>query len=361
MPTTWKSAVANGFLFFLIYGMSATVDFSHFKTQIKNKKAIGTGILLQFIVLPFLGFAVSIALQLEEIYGIMLLIITSSPGGAYSNWFCSIFNGDLALSVTMTAISTILSIAMLPLNVLIYSRIQYGANILNTLDWPSLGISLVVVISAILLGLFCSHKFDNEKFRVRANKLGNLAGVGLLVFSYLAPEERVNIFGRSLIFYLATPMPIVLGLIASVVIASLFKLEKPERVTVSIECCYQNTSIAIASGLAFFKTDEDIRNALGVPFFYTGMQTLVVGLFALISWKTGWTKCPSDVSFIKMVLGNYQKGNEDIEDHEDDHEEHGITLGNSTKDSVTNGDEQDFHQAETGDESENNKHHSVVY
>ena len=95
MPTTWKSAVANGFLFFLIYGMSATVDFSHFKTQMKNKRAIGTGILLQFIVLPLLGFLVSKFLQLKEIYGIMLLIITSSPGGAYSNW--SVFINNLML------------------------------------------------------------------------------------------------------------------------------------------------------------------------------------------------------------------------------------------------------------------------
>lgn len=130
----------------------------------------------------------------------------------------------------MTAISTILSIAMLPLNVFIYSRLQYGANILNTLDWPSLGISLAAVISAILLGLFSSYKYDNQKFRNLANKIGNFFGVALLVFSYLAPEERVNIFGRPLIFYVATPLPILLGLIASVIISSLFKLEKPERV-----------------------------------------------------------------------------------------------------------------------------------
>ncbi len=73
------------------------MDFSHFRKQLNNKKAIGIGILLQFIVLPLLGFTVLKVLKLEKIYGITLLIITSSPGGAYSNWFCSIFNGDLAL------------------------------------------------------------------------------------------------------------------------------------------------------------------------------------------------------------------------------------------------------------------------
>ena len=45
--------------------------------------------LLQFVVLPFLGFAVVKVAELDQVMGITLLIITSSPGGAYSNWFCS--------------------------------------------------------------------------------------------------------------------------------------------------------------------------------------------------------------------------------------------------------------------------------
>jgi sodium/bile acid cotransporter 2 len=131
----------------------------------------------------------------------------------------------------MTAISTLLSIGMLPLNVYIYSRITYGDDILNTLDWYGLVISLVVVISAITLGLLSSWKFDNEHFQNIANKIGNASGLGLIIFSFLAPEGgSVNIGGRPLIFYLATPAPIVLGLIAAVIFSSLSRLQKPERV-----------------------------------------------------------------------------------------------------------------------------------
>ena len=87
MVLSWRAIGGNAFLFFLVYGMSATVDFSHFQTQSKNKRGIGTGILLQFLVLPLLGFTVVKVLQLERMYGVTLLIITSSPGGAYSNWY----------------------------------------------------------------------------------------------------------------------------------------------------------------------------------------------------------------------------------------------------------------------------------
>ena len=131
----------------------------------------------------------------------------------------------------MTAISTILSIGMLPLNVFIYMKASYGDEILNTLDWNSLGISLIVVITAISIGLFCSYKFDNPRFRNIANKLGNVSGLGLIIFSFLAPEGgRVEITGRPPLFYIATPTPILLGLISSVIISSLATLRKPERV-----------------------------------------------------------------------------------------------------------------------------------
>ena len=66
------------------------------------------------------------------------------------------FNADLALSVTMTAISTLLSIIMLPLNLLLYSRFSYDDDVIAVLDWMSLFVALVVVIGAITLGLFCS-------------------------------------------------------------------------------------------------------------------------------------------------------------------------------------------------------------
>jgi predicted Na+-dependent transporter len=132
----------------------------------------------------------------------------------------------------MTAISTIASVGMLPLNVFIYSRAAYSDDVLDSLDWNGLGISLAVVISAITLGLLGSYKFGAQSmfFRKLVNKIGNIAGLGLIIFSYLSPEGgQVNISGRPWIFYLATPAPIVLGLISSLIISTLARMKKPER------------------------------------------------------------------------------------------------------------------------------------
>ena len=72
-------------LYFLVFGMSATVDIRQLRKQLRNRNALLTGITLQFIVLPFLGFIVVKLLQLPAPMGITLLVITSSPGGSYSN------------------------------------------------------------------------------------------------------------------------------------------------------------------------------------------------------------------------------------------------------------------------------------
>ena len=129
--------LGNVLLFFLVFGMSATVTTESIKSQLKNQKAILTGIVLQFLILPILGFVTVKLLDLDETMGITLLVVTSSPGGSYSNWWCSMFNADLALSVTMTTISTLLSIVMLPVNLLLYANHAYEADVVAALDWEA--------------------------------------------------------------------------------------------------------------------------------------------------------------------------------------------------------------------------------
>jgi predicted Na+-dependent transporter len=82
------------------------------------------------------------------------------------------FNADLALSVTMTAISTFLSVIALPLsNLLVYANISYSADVTSDLDWRSVFIALSIVISVISPGLYCSYRFHSFKFNLFANKV----------------------------------------------------------------------------------------------------------------------------------------------------------------------------------------------
>jgi len=297
----------NVLLFCLVFGMSATVDIGCMMQQIRNTKAILTGAFLQFIVLPLLGFLVVKGLNLDHAMGITLLVVTSSPGGSYSNWWCSMFNGDLALSVTMTAISTFLSIAMLPLNLLFYARFSFDDDVIGNLDWPALFISIGVVISAILLGLLASEKINSHNFNNNANRLGNFAGIALVVFSAYASssDEDSALWSRDWTFYVGVSAPCVLGLLIANVVTTALQLKKPERVTVSIECCYQNTGIATSVALTMFQ-GGDLADALGVPLFYGLVEAVVLGIYCIIAWKCNWTKAPAKESFCTMIGTSYE-------------------------------------------------------
>lgn len=300
--------VGHALLFILVFCMSCTVDIGCLAEQVRNKYAILTGIFLQFGILPLLGFAVVKVLALNHAMGITLLVVTSSPGGSYSNWWCSMFNADLALSVTMTAISTVLSVVMLPVNLLIYSKFSYEDDVINSLDWVSLFIALVVVIGAIGLGLFASSKAHSHRFNILSNKIGNFAGIALVIFSATMSStggEESNLFDRTWKFYFGVAAPCVIGLGIANIMTSCLHLKKPERVTVSVECCYQNVGIATSVALTMFDGDE-LTEAMGVPLYYGLVEALVLGIYCIVAWKIGWTKAPASAPFCTIISTSYE-------------------------------------------------------
>ena len=150
----------------------------------------------------------------------------------------------------MTAISTILSILFLPANLLLYTKFSYHGEVVSSLDWTSLFIALAVVIVAITAGLFTSYHNDSvsdkRSFQHMANHMGNLAGFCLILLTVFmsnsGSENDSKIWSRHWTFYVGVASPCVGGIIVANIISTVLRLRKPERVTVSIECCYQNVS-----------------------------------------------------------------------------------------------------------------------
>jgi len=192
--------------------------------------------------------------------GITLIIVVSSPGGSYSNWWCSLLNADLALSVSMTTASTILSIGFLPMNMFIYTYAAYcqeetydGESVMESINFSIIFLSLGIVIAAIVTGIFCSWKFDTPRWHRTAYLGGNISGILLILFSTIlsfvgggSSDQSVNqqttTTGEDVLNYFAISLPCLFGLLISTLLATfLVKLSKPERLTTAVECCYQNT------------------------------------------------------------------------------------------------------------------------
>lgn len=309
-------------LFCLVFGMSATVEMKALKKQVQNRLALSIGVLMQFFILPFVGFCVVKIMHFPSTYGIMLMVITSSPGGSYSNWWCSLFNAELALSVTMTTVSTLLSVVMLPMNLILYTRWTYSEDVVDSLDWFGLIVSLVVVISGIGGGLYSSYRAeqrgDKASFRKTANRMGNVAGVLLVTLSIVVSStghtdsNQTSLLDKDAKFYIGVALPAILGLLVAVKLASYFELEKPERVAVAIESCYQNTGIATSVALALYDGD-DLPKAIGVPLYYGIVEAVLLAVFCLVCWKRGWTKAPPEENCCKVIYNSYEVSDEDDE------------------------------------------------
>ena len=227
------------------------------------------------------------------------------------------FNADLALSVTMTAISTAMSMFMLPLNLLLYVNAAFGfgsndgeTSILQNIGWASLFTSVAIVILAVGLGLCASIKISSHRFNVFANRLGSLSGVLMIIFSVilssLSGKSEAQIWGQPWSFYVGVTAPCLLGLFFATICALVARLRKPEVVSVGVECAYQNVGIASSAVIAMFDDPIDRGQALCVPLFYGVMEAVVIGIYCVICWKVGWTKAPKDVNFCTMITTTFE-------------------------------------------------------
>eukprot|EP00545_Synedropsis_sp_CCMP1620_P005028 CAMPEP_0119015940 /NCGR_PEP_ID=MMETSP1176-20130426/11730_1 /TAXON_ID=265551 /ORGANISM="Synedropsis recta cf, Strain CCMP1620" /LENGTH=469 /DNA_ID=CAMNT_0006969265 /DNA_START=219 /DNA_END=1628 /DNA_ORIENTATION=- len=335
--------LSNAFLFLLIFGLSATVSIDSLRHQLGNRFALLTGVGMQFIIMPLLGFLSVMMLKngdgFTQAMGITLLVVTSSPGGSYSNWWCSLFNAELSLSVAMTAFSTILSVGMLPANLLLYSYLAYGndddSNIVAALDFGTLFISLGIVMGGIVLGLFCSYKIQSPVFRKWCHRAANISGIALILVSVLLSSVGVetNFWNQPWEFYVGVAFPCLVGLTLANVLARSCRLQKPECVAISIECCYQNTGIATSVAVTMFTNPEIRAQAVAVPLFYGLVEALVIGIYCVWAWKAGWTKAPATEKLC-IVVSNTYEGQDDDDDKEEDDDD--LEVGSRSNDDDLN-------------------------
>ena len=104
--TPWKGLIVP-LLGVIMLGMGATLSPADFKNVIKRPRAILTGMVLQFTLMPFLAFAIGHALRLPREQFIGLVMVGTVAGGTASNVIAYLAGGDVALSITMTACSTV--------------------------------------------------------------------------------------------------------------------------------------------------------------------------------------------------------------------------------------------------------------
>lgn len=288
-------------LFALESGITATVDISIFKGDISSKRGIAVGLFSQFFILPFFGFCSAKAFHLDPVYGISLLAVTCAPGGTYSNSWCALFNADVPASVLMTACSTLVSLVFIPINMTLYIRGLYNTSV--SLNWLGVIASIAITLSGMVFGLAVTHFLP--AWRTSLVFCGCVAGVVLGVLGVVEAVSSDPFQDKGLSFFIAVPMPAVLGLVGAGTLAALCRLSGPTNVAVSVETCYQNVGVALVLALSCFP-DKEQGKAACVPMYYCCVEMLLLPIFLTLAWKCGLTYAPTNVSLYEMLAGNFQ-------------------------------------------------------
>ena len=190
----------------------------------------------------------------------------------------------------MTALSTIASMAFLPLNIFIYVTVAYE-NVVDSgeddveVEFSDLAVTLGTVISAIILGIFTGARFP--QYQTICNVIGNVAGMASILLGLVATTDSCDENPLGAAFYplwIATAFPLLVGLGGVTIMASCLGLPKPQRVAIALETAYQNTGISLAYLLGQGAAG---RAAAAVPIIYGGYEAGFFGLFMLASWE-GW-------------------------------------------------------------------------
>ena len=214
----------------------------------------------QLVILPLIAFAIAWILGLPPVYFMGLVLVACCPGGSSSNVFTMLVKGDVALSITLTAVSSVITLFTLPLVMdFVSSFLTTQAGVDIHLPVGKLLVqNLVLLLLPMLLGIFLRHFWPETAQRVNKT-LGKVAFPALmflaLVFFLQYTQEIIDHFT---VLGFATIILILMAMICSSLLSRVGCFDKAIRRTIIIEVGMQNAAqaIAIATSPFIFNSGE---------------------------------------------------------------------------------------------------------
>lgn len=264
-----------------MFDLGLTLHLSDFVRIGKQPKAIIAGLLGQLLFLPLLAFGIGLALRLNEVMFIGLILIACCPGGSASNVFTRLAKGDVALSVLLTACSSIITLFTLPL-IMQFATSRIGESV--GIELPVANLlkqNLVVMLLPILVGI-AMNRFWPVAAANTDRVLSKCAFPALMVLVVIYfIQNRVVIVENFGEMGLATGCLIMIAILAGAALSLIFHLKKVEKRTIVIEVGMQNAAQAIAVATSPFVFNNP---AIGTPaiIYALLMNVVLLGYLGVI-------------------------------------------------------------------------------
>ena len=243
IPTSW----VNTLLGIVMFGMGMTLKLSDFKVVFTKPKAVICGILSQFIIMPALAFLLVTLFQLPTELAVGVILVGACPGGTSSNVMTYLAKGDVALSVGMTACTTIMAPFVTPALVLLLAG--------QTVDvsYVSMLVSIVqVVLVPIALGFVINYFFGKfaEAFG-KALPLISVIAICLIIMAVVS-ANAAKLMSTGLLVIAVVMLHNVCGYALGYLAGRMLGLTKEQMRTLSIEVGMQNSGLATSLATMHF-------------------------------------------------------------------------------------------------------------
>lgn len=283
---------------FIMFGVALELKLEHFTRLFKNPKPAIIGAISQFVLMPLMTIILAIAFRhhITMTVGLGMVLVAACPGGNVSNFMCSLAKGNVALSVSLTAISDLGALILTPFNFAFWGNIfvkVYTSAGHSDLVQP-LSIEPFHVFTTILLilglplvlGVIINQKFPKFTAMIMTTmkRLSIVIFVAILLIIFIKNYDLFlkHIKYIALIVFIQNTLAFLIGYN----FARLLKLDKRDRKTISIETGIQNSGLALA--LLFNPLIFDPSLAIGGMTFiaaWWGAWHIIAGLSVSLYWS----------------------------------------------------------------------------
>ncbi len=282
------TVVLPGSLFIIMIGMGLALTIDDFKRVIRFPKAIAIGLTNQLILLPIIGYLLGSIFGLGPELSVGFMLLAACPGGATSNLITHVAKGDIALSVSMTAISSIVTVFTIPL-IVNWALLHYLSQS-QEIQLPVLKtMAQVFGITALPVSIGMFVRSRNQAFADRMERPMRIAStvifvlilLGIVVANWDVLIESIGKLGPSTACLNLVTMG--LGFVA----ARIFGLNLPQTISIAIESGIQNGTLAIVVASSILLMPE-----LGLPAAIYTISMFSTGGFMM--WYFGRRKEVAD-------------------------------------------------------------------
>jgi|TARA_B110000305_G_C19464291_1_gene656721 BASS family bile acid:Na+ symporter len=227
----------------IMFGMGTAMSFNDFYGVIKMPKGVFVGLICQFSIMPVLGFTLATAFDFPAEIAAGVVLIGSSPSGLASNVMAYLAKANIALSVTLTAVATLIAPFMTPI------LMKYLAGSFVPIDFVSMMISIVkIVILPIVIGLVFNHFFHGKaKWLDQTMPIISMAGITLIIMIITA-AGRDDLLTIGMLLIIAAIIHNLMGYLLGYWGCRLLKMKEQDCRTIALEVGMQNGGLA--SGIA---------------------------------------------------------------------------------------------------------------